>query len=165
MTDLLTTGNFNVLTPATAFAFTLWPTARIVMLYNTCFAVCNFLFAQFAGGMHSTRWIILCLASHTNFINHSSLNLLPHAQLSNLWCICWLNKSAYLDPGSVFSKLLSSLPVSFSAYLMYTLTRKITKHFLHSFNTNLLFLFALCNITNSLVWRRGLKLKLLRVPN
>jgi len=33
---------------------------RIIMLYNSCFAVCNFLFAQLAEGIHSTVRILLC---------------------------------------------------------------------------------------------------------
>jgi len=62
---------------------------RILMLCKNCFAVCNFLFAQFAEGIGLSSTI----ASHANFISQSSINLLPrpYAAFQTLnGCIGWL---------------------------------------------------------------------------
>jgi len=56
VTDILTTEQFNLPPPSTAFSFIWWST---VLLYNSCFAVWNFLFVQFAEGKQRTSRILL----------------------------------------------------------------------------------------------------------
>jgi len=67
---------------------------RIIILYNSCLAVCNFLFAQFAEGIHSITRILLCKQCkiYQPLFSKSSAT---HAQLSKLW-MYWLPEGAYL---------------------------------------------------------------------
>jgi len=78
------------------------------------FAVCIFPFSQLTEEKHIISRILCSEPCKL----HQSLNLLPlsNAVAFNLW-VHWLTKNAYLELSSYFSKLLNSLPVSFSTYL------------------------------------------------
>jgi len=108
------------------------------MLCNSCFAVGNFLFAQFAEGIGLQAPTESCFASHENSISHSSINRLPPfvRSFSNIGWMNWLNKSTYLELSSV--TLLRSLPILLSAYSKCTLTSmlsKVIEIFIYSFNS------------------------------
>jgi len=126
----------------------------IIMLCNSCFGLCNFLFALFGRRDTQHQQNTYLQGMQTLSISHSLLDLLPHsyvASLYHLWMHC-LTKIVYLEPVSLLSWLLSFLPDSFSAYPKCTLTprSKITK-LLYGLRTTVISLFPLLNKPKKLV--------------
>jgi len=110
VTDL-STAKTILPTRANTFSFLLWSSAWLFYIIAG-----DFLFARLAEGIHNTRRIY-CFASRARSISHSLLYRLPHLYTTFPYLDAfWLIKSSYPKLSSLFSELLSSLPISLSPY-------------------------------------------------
>jgi len=98
---------------------------HIILLYNSWFAVSNFLFAQLAEEVHSTSRILLYKPCklYQSFSYKSSEVLIR--SFPNLGCIG--SQKRIPEIRSAFSELSNWLPVPFSAYTKCTHTPMLCK--------------------------------------
>ena len=134
VTDLVTTGKFNLPTPPATFSFPLW--SRTLLC---CVIAGDFLFALLAEEIHSTSRILLykpCNLCQSLFTN--SFGTLCITQLSHIW-MHWLTKSPYLKKGkfSFFktSQLSSNLAFRSPKVHAHSHVKQNQQTFLYSFNT------------------------------
>jgi len=106
LTDLVTTGKFNLPTPPTTFSFPLWCRTLLCSIIAG-----NFLFALLTEGIHSTSIILLykrCNLCQSHFAKSSG----TRTQFSHIW-MHWLTKSPYLEEVQFFQNFSAVLQSRF----------------------------------------------------